>query len=205
MKLLFSLFSAAVIVMISGCYAFSTFQSAKTVENGHWQVTGSYSTISFENNGSSSHTNDNLEVMFRSGAGERSDIGIRYARLLIDDIGDYNLISFEPKFMIVRDKLSFFMPISLYFGKNVSESESFHISPGFIATFPFNKNFEASFSPRYMIYTDPNSDNLLAFNFGIGLSSNLDKWALRPELGYLFNPGNDGHYVQFGVGLSLTH
>ena len=38
---------------------------------------------------------------------------------------------------------------------------------------------------------------LPAINLGLGLSSNLDKWAIRPEIGY-------DRYFTFGVGVNYN-
>lgn len=47
------------------------------------------------------------------------------------------------------------------------------------------------------------SDVLIAFNLGAGLSRNMEKWVLRPEVGILLNPGEDGYFMHFSVGLSI--
>jgi len=118
----------AALLMLNGCYAFSSFQSAKTIEKGRWQATASYSSNSFSNNGNSDHTNNTFEAQLRTGMTEKSDIGIRYARVFVDQVGDYNFVGIEPKLMLVPNQLSFYMPISMYFGKNVNEDERVFIS-----------------------------------------------------------------------------
>jgi hypothetical protein len=44
----------------------------------------------------------------------------------------------------------------------------------------------------------------VAFNLGLGVSSDFNKWALRPEYDMLFNPGEEGHFGQFSIGLSFS-
>lgn len=195
-----SVFLTICSLMLSGCYAYSSFQTAKTVEKGKWQGTASYSSNYSLQNGDGNFVNGTYEAQLRTGLSEKSDIGLRYAYL---DFDDANLISIEPKLALIPGKFSVVAPLGMYFGSAISENESIHLSPGFIATYPFNKNFDASVGSRYMIFFS-DSDNLLAVNFGLGLSTNLDKWAIRPEVGYLFNPGNDGYYFQYGVGLSFN-
>lgn len=40
----------------------------------------------------------------------------------------------------------------------------------------------------------------MAFNLGLGLSADFNRWAIRPEYGMLFNPGEEGHFGQFSIG-----
>lgn len=206
MKFRSLLLSCVLALSLSGCYAFSTFQSAKTVEKGHWQGAAAVSSNSFyDEDGSSESINESYEVQVRTGISEKADIGVRYTRLTgFDFIDDYNHLSIEPKYMVVPNKFSLVMPMAMFFGSDINEDESFHVAPGFIATYPVNNNFDVSFSPRYMIFTDSDSDDLVALNFGVGLSSDLTKWAIRPEIGLLYNPGESGHYMQFGIGFSLN-
>ncbi|HQU71054.1 MAG TPA: hypothetical protein PKV71_06630 [Calditrichia bacterium] len=51
---------------------------------------------------------------------------------------------------------------------------------------------------------NPDLDVLVAFNLGLGISSDLNRWALRPEVGYLFNPGENGHYFHWSLGVSVA-
>lgn len=200
-----SVFLTICSLMLSGCYAYSSFQTAKTVEKGKWQGTASYSSNSFSNSGESDRINGAIEAQLRAGLSDKSDIGFRYAYIDVDNASeDYGMIAIEPKFMLVKDRFSLIAPLGMYVGQYVNEDESFHFSPGFIATYPFNKNFDASVASRYMIFFDSDSDNLVALNLGFGVSTDIEKWAIRPEIGYLFNPGNDGHYFQYGVGLSFN-
>jgi hypothetical protein len=42
----------------------------------------------------------------------------------------------------------------------------------------------------------------LAGNLGLGISTDLDQWAIRPEIGIQFYPGDEGHYRQASIALS---
>jgi hypothetical protein len=50
---------------------------------------------------------------------------------------------------------------------------------------------------------DVENDFLLGFNVGAGFSNNLNKWAIRPEAGYLFKPGEDIGFWNIGVGIQV--
>ncbi len=145
----------ATVLSLSGCYAYSSFQSARTIEPGHFEGTASYSSNTWSYKGNSETINAAYEAQLRAGMTERSDIGFRYARVYVDGTKeDYNFMAVEPKFMIIEDRLSLIVPAALYFGENVQEEESFHVSPGLVVTYPVTGNFEASASSRYMIFTD---------------------------------------------------
>lgn len=48
------------------------------------------------------------------------------------------------------------------------------------------------------------ADNLLAFTVGLGVSPDLSRWAFRPEVGMLINPGEEGSFWHFSLGFSRT-
>jgi len=192
------------LIILNSCYQFSLFQSAKTVGKGKWQATGSYSSISYSQDNFDEKMSNNFELQVRTGINEKADIGFRLSRIKFIDKESWNYLSIEPKIMLIPDHLSFFVPVSIYFGNDINVSETFQISPGFIASYQFNQNIEANFSPRLIIPFNSGSYNLIAINFGIGLSSDLNKWAIRPEIGTLFSPGDEGHFFQLGVGFTIN-
>lgn len=44
----------------------------------------------------------------------------------------------------------------------------------------------------------------LHFTVGAGLSRDLDRWAIRPEVGAIFNPELGGTLLTFGVGANFS-
>ena len=45
-------------------------------------------------------------------------------------------------------------------------------------------------------------DTLVAMNFGVGFGD-FERWVIRPEIGFLFDPGESGHFTQIGLGITL--
>lgn len=45
---------------------------------------------------------------------------------------------------------------------------------------------------------------LVAFNIGMALSSDISKWAIRPEYGVLSNLNAKGHFSNFSLGVTLN-
>jgi hypothetical protein len=69
-------------------------------------------------------------------------------------------------------------------------------------TYPINRYFEINPSAKLLIPVPIIGATRLALNLGAAFSTNLAKWALRPEIGYLFVVG--GGFIQFSLGLSLS-
>ena len=49
--------------------------------------------------------------------------------------------------------------------------------------------------------TADDAESLVALNLGLGLGPS-DKWVIRPEAGFLWNPGESGHYWHLSLGAS---
>jgi len=58
-------------------------------------------------------------------------------------------------------------------------------------------------SVKYILRFAEDQDDLLAFNIGLGLSPDLERYAIRPEGGLLINPGEDDFYWHWSLGLSI--
>lgn len=43
-----------------------------------------------------------------------------------------------------------------------------------------------------------------AWNMGAGLSKELTRWAIRPEIGFLISPGDEGIFVSYGLGFTVN-
>ena len=69
-------------------------------------------------------------------------------------------------------------------------------------TYRGSEKFETTLASKMDFYFEEDAESTLGFNFGFGLSKDLNKWAIRPEAGYLFNPGEEGGYWSFGIGFN---
>ena len=61
---------------------------------------------------------------------------------------------------------------------------------------------ERAFKPQGVPMSD--LEQLTLTLDGLGLSPDLSKWVIRPELGYVFGPGDDWHMWVWSVGVSLA-
>jgi hypothetical protein len=195
---------------IAGCTPFSEIQSARLVGEGEFEVTPSISSVSGTFDDETNHMMDNMGVQCGIGVGPSMDLRVRYEQVGIDsdsraDDPTVNFISFGPKLSIEKDRAAFYLPMWIAYGENVSDSaETWSVHPTLIFTRQINNNFEWNPSIKAIIPLGRNdSDSLLACNCGFGFSSDLRTYVIRPEFGFLFNPGEDGHLTQFSLGVTF--
>lgn len=195
----------------------TSYERAATLGKGGLELAGSYTHYSFSGDGESAATNNNYGGKIGYGIDDKLDIKVRYEKLVPVDMGTdsklkANYISVIPKFSIKDKKFAFLIPFSRYNFKDESEAgetikdHSYSIAPQFIGTWTNKTNqVDLSLSMKGDLIINSEGDNqiLMGFSGGTGFSSNLDKWAIRPEVGYLFKPGEPGGYWNVGVGLQV--
>lgn len=67
-----------------------------------------------------------------------------------------------------------------------------------------NPHSSVEITPSTMLILPQNGDPMLALNLGFGFSNDLDVWTLRPEIGLLMDLGDEGYFVSYSRGLSLS-
>ena len=197
------------------------YEKAATLKKGNLELTGSFSDYSAGGVGGTEHTNRNFG--FRAGYGitDKFDLKLRYERLMptdgfggedVFDEGDVkavNYFSIIPKFSLVPEKLSLLVPLSQYAYREETDGKKIDrtfnsISPQIIYTLTgAKKKSDFSFGVKADCLLGDNGGGgvLLGTSIGAGFSSDLDKWAIRPEVGALFIAG--GAYLSYGVGLQF--
>ena len=191
-----------ILLLIVGCapITFSNLQSAKMTRKGKFEFTPSFST--------SINTNSfGLQTSY--GLNNKYNFRLRLERIMIDfdefesgssnfiDMSIFNFkanithLSFGIKYQLLKNKSAIYIPIS--FTKIDNDSEIIkQIEPTYIHTFSF-KYLGINPSIKALIPLDSNTkDYLLAYNLGFGISSNLSKWVIRPEVGILTSPLEEG-------------
>lgn len=189
---------------------FSDLQSAKLVDKGHVEVTPSYSRVGLsvpdEDEG---HIQDEFGVQMGVGVSDAVELRGRFAHVQVANDGpSVEVVGVGPKVRLVKDRLAFYVPIGRAFGdegEGADFGETWQVHPTLLFTLPANRNFEVNASAKYLIPLNggEESENLLAFNLGFGVGADVDKFAVRPEFGVLFNPGEDGHWYHFSLGFSF--
>jgi hypothetical protein len=210
----FSFFSCVTVAPVNAGY-----EKAGTLGKGNIELSGNYTRYIVSSEGESEAINNNYGFKAGYGLSDKFDLKLRYEKLVpVDqDPGSKfkaNYISFIPKYSLMDKKLSLLMPVSRYTlkdqdldGREVKD-HSYSIAPQIIRTFTSKSNqadFSIGLKGDYIINTgeDAENDFLLGFNAGAGFSNNLNKWAIRPEAGYLFKPGEGIGFWNLGVGLQF--
>jgi len=189
---------------------FSELQSARTVGKNRIEFTPSYSTVSFSSENETNEVQKHIGLQTAYGLSANTDIRARFEYVWLTDNNNsengFYVLGMGPKICFIKDRLSFYLPIGKVFAKDLkADSKTWELHPTLLFSIPLVKNkFELNLSPKYLVIFNEDSDDLLAFNFGIAISNNLSKWSVRPEYGLLYNPGNSGHFSHFSLGFSLS-
>ena len=194
------------------------YEKAATLQKGNMELSGSYSSYSASG---SENTNRNFGGRFGYGVTDKFDLKLRYERLMPTDglkgtdvfdegqIKRVNYFAIIPKFSLVPQTLSLLVPISHYgFKEEVDGKENKgvlnSIAPQILYTTTNKKNrtdFSVGFKADCLFNDEGGAGVLLGTTLGAGFSSDLDKWAIRPEVGALFIAG--GAFVSYGVGVQF--
>lgn len=196
------------LISISGCFAplNSVFDNANMLKKNEFRVGASYSryygtTYDLDNELSPrfDNLNNNTGVSLGYGLSEKLNLNgryesfnLRYVSDLFEESEATRLNYFEAglKIRLKEDLMAFSVPVGIYCleGEYIGS-----IDPRFIVTGSKNKKFDFTIIPKVHILISDGVILIPGVSFNIGLSDNLDKWAVRPEIGF------DGYFF-FGIG-----
>ena len=197
------------------------YEKAATLKQGNIELAGSFTSYSAGGVGGTESTNNNLGFRAGYGISDKVDLKFRYERLSPRDglvgedvfdegnIAGVNYFSIIPKIALVPEKLSLLVPMSHYsFKEEIDGKESSgtmnSIAPQIIYTLTGAKNksdFSFGLKADCLLNNDGGGGVLLGTTLGAGLSSDLSKWAIRPEVGAMFIGG--GAYLSYGIGIQF--
>jgi hypothetical protein len=179
---------------------FSDLQSAKLVGKGRVEATPSFSTVSASDSG---HVQDHAGLQLATGVHDRVDLRLRYERVWVED-GGVNVLGFGPKVQLFRNYAALYVPVGFAFGGDIDSGRTWAVHPTLLLTGQVHPNVELNWSGKYLVPLGADgADDLLAFNLGLGLGPANGRWAIRPEFGWLLDPGDEGHFTQFSIGFSV--
>ena len=200
------------ILLASACATpFSDLQSARLVSPGRFEVTPGYSSTSISADGETEKLQNHFGIQVATGLVSWVDWRLRYGYISPKDSGDPSLqvgpvsvFGTGPKFGLLEDRLALYTPVGFAFGDDHESSETWQAQPTLLFTHPFGSVAEITTSARGVIWLNSDdAENLLGGNLGLGLSSDLDRWVVRPEFGFLKEPGEEGTLWQWSVGFSI--
>jgi len=191
-------------------YLFTDMQSGWVLSPRQAEISGSFGSVTanYGNGMGSEHAWNIYGVNLGYGLFKNVELRARYGYLDPSGGGSgASAFSFGPKVNLWKNKLSIIVPVEFLTGQYVETSQSWNIQPGLIASFPIGKKFEITPSAKALIplYKDPynEADTLVAVDVGAGFFATADRrLVIRPEIGILFDPGQSGSFVQFGIGVS---
>ncbi|ANE50748.1 hypothetical protein [Flavisolibacter tropicus] len=196
------------------------FEKAGTLKEGNIELGGNISRYEYMPSLSEDLSPDepsgfqSLGARIGIGLTDKADLKFRYERQVIAYSGEksrMNFFSIVPKFAIKEKEFSFLIPFSVYSLKDTYDSKpytsnTFSIAPQLLYTFTSPKNkSDLTFGFKGEVeFGEETIIPILLFggSVGAGFSSDLSKWAIRPEIGATFIGGFlDWSY---GVGFQYT-
>lgn len=180
-------------------------QSARLLAPGEAEVTPSFSYVSFSAEGQTEHVQDHLGVRIGYGASEGVELRGTYERVSIQDAEEgVNVFGVGAKFAVVPDQVAFYLPIGFVTGAGVTSSDTWTVAPTLMATARPEPNVEITPSLKAIYpFAAQNPELYLGFGLGAGISTDLEEWAFRPEVGLVVNPGESGVTWGWTLGFSI--
>jgi hypothetical protein len=198
-----SIYFVTLLYLLQSCApVFSDLQSARLVGRGNIEVTPSFSTVSFAEDGESEGIQNHIGTQAGFGLSDKVDLRLRFEHIWLKDDGSYNeqIFGIGPKFKLKENVFALYLPFGFAFS---DISESLEFQPTLLMTLPLSPNkIDFNTSAKGILQFCDGCDALVAVNLGFALSEDLNRWAFRTEYGHLYNPGEQGHYGQLSVGFS---
>ena len=175
--------------------------SERLAGKGNFEATPHFTTASFTSDSETDHVQNHFGLQVALGISDRFDVRARYENIQVTDDGrTANVFGIGPKASLIKDRLAAYVPVGFAFGGDVDGIEEWEVQPILLGTLPVGQFMEVNPPAQGII----GEEFYVAFNLGLGVSSDFNKWTLRPEYGMLFNPGEEGHFGQFSIGLSFN-
>jgi hypothetical protein len=204
-KMRIAVLVAGTATLLAACAApFSDLQSARLAGPDHIEATPAYSAVFFSAADDTERVQNHFGFQAATGISSRTDLRIRYERIAFyDSDAAVNVLGLGPKFGLLPDRVALYVPVGFAFGSDIETSDTFQVHPTLLLTLQVHQFAEVNGSVKALIpITERDIDDLVAFNVGLGLGPDLRRWAVRPEVGFLFNPGEEGHFRHFSIGLT---
>jgi hypothetical protein len=188
---------------------FSEMQSARTVGKNRMEITPTASSVSYSEEGETNGVQNQYGTQVAFGVTSSFDIRLRYEYVRVkndfgaSDTKGVHVMGIGPKYSLLKNKIAIALPIGRAFGEDTKDTWQLH--PTILFTIPAVKDkFDLNISPKYLFTVCKDCEDFIALNFGASFSNDLNKWAIRPEYGLLYNPGVSGHFGQLSIGFSYA-
>lgn len=202
--------AAVILALPLGCVPYvADHQSARLLPEGALEVTPSFSHVSFSSEGEREHVQTHFGARIAYGLNSQVELRGIFEHVAIEDDGGSessgtNILGFGPKIGLVPDRVALYVPLGIVVGGGVESGESVTMLPTLLVNLVTTSTFELTPSVKAFVpLSGEDRDLLLGFHLGAGLSSDLSRWAIRPEFGVVKNPGEEGTTWGGSLGLSL--
>lgn len=210
MKNLLNTIACGLIVLVgtqSCAPVFSELQSARMAGAGQVELTPHYSTTSVAEGGDSEGIQNHLGLQLAVGVSPKVDLRFRYENIWLKESGildGLSLIGFGPKFSLIQDRLALYTPFGTAVGDGVTDSWQFQ--PTVFLTLPVvPQKLDFTVAPKLVVQFCDDCDSYFAFNTGLAISSDITRWAFRPEFGLLFGGDNStASHFSFGISFNVS-
>ncbi len=190
-----------------GCApVFSELQSARTVGKNRVELLPHYTRSFFSADGETDGVQSHLGIQAAYGITDKFDLRLRFEHIWLGDEDDgTQVIGIGPKLNIVDEIFSGYVSVGRALGEG--SDNSWIIQPTALVTWPaVDHILDINLSPKYLLTLGEDQSDYFAANLGLAVSTNLDRWAVRPEYGMCFPlaEGSEGNFGQFSIGFSYT-
>ncbi|TNE73714.1 hypothetical protein EP331_03455 [bacterium] len=123
---------------------------------------------------------------------------------------DVLFLALGPKISIIKDRLTFFFPFGTMYYLNTNKSRNIdsnidgttlHFHPTALLSFDLHENIRFTQSVKALFNFADDADLLYATNTGFAVGNSRIR--IRPEIGFLFKPGEADWYMNYGLGFSF--
>lgn len=192
-----------------------SFEKAGTLGEGGVEISGHVAPYEIHHFDRWDRGGENYGFRVGYGMSDRFDLKLRYDRMNVSPAFDGRLrstqaISFIPKFAAVPQKLALLMPFTHYTNRFDNgyryKEELLSVAPQFLYTFTNRKQrIDLTLGSKTDIIFGMNGadGNNLFFgaHVGAGFSTDLRKWAIRPEIGVSGAP--DETFMHYGLAIQI--
>lgn len=192
-----------VIWILSGCYTpvNLNFDSSRMLGKGAVEIQGSASTYSYQTENDDLKTwNQNVGGKIGIGFSEKYNLKFRFEALFYSDGLNRNYaatyLEWENKFKL-GNNFALSIPLGTYIDRYLGGISYIILDPRLYTTIYRGENFELSIIPKCHLFLGSGFAFMPGISFGAGFSSNLNKWSIRPEIGY-------DRFFSAGIAFSLN-
>ncbi|MBI5609346.1 MAG: hypothetical protein HY902_10760 [Deltaproteobacteria bacterium] len=198
-------------LLATACLPVAELQSARLAGPGVVEVTPGYAASRYTNYGRSASYAHHGALLVATGLTRTVDLRlhaeyVRSPRYVIDGDTvkiDYLAVGLGPKFSCIPGRLAIYVPLGFGIGGSLN-ALSWQLHPTLIGTLPLSAGVEVNASAKLLIWLD-GRDGVAGVsgmaNLGLGMSSDLARWAIRPEIGV---SNLDSHVALHGA-LGVTY